>query len=93
MVLNSIRGAPSENQKRPKPVSEMHQERIRNDLNNVGNTSKIDVTSLFGAVLVKKYDKIAEKFAQFKKTSYLCTRQKEMAQTMRLREVSASFLD
>ncbi len=74
-------------------MSEMHQERIRNDLNNVGNASKIDVTSLFGAVLVKKYDKIAEKFAQFKKTSYLCTRQKEMAQTTRLREVSASFLD
>ena len=67
MVINSIRGASSENQKRPKTVSEMHQERIRNDLNIVGNASKIDVTSLFGAILVKNMIKLLKNLHSSKK--------------------------
>ena len=49
--------------------------------------------SSFSPFSLKNMIKIAEKFAQFKKTSYLCTRQKEMTQTTRLREVSALFPD
>ena len=39
----------------------------------------------FSPFSLKNMIKIAEKFAQFKKTSYLCTRQKEMTQTTRLK--------